>query len=186
MNAQKKTYKVINTTRFPGARSGKHRLGFFIDVLNGRPMGPGKHIIANEITPGMMAMQRQGFVAIQEVKDMDAEIGSHLSENAKMHQENIAKAVTATIKEKKDDLKLAEEAAKAAMKPAEETSTPESSISKEDMKDAIKADSRESKAIVSMGELGAGFAEESEDEGTYPDGEPNFIVQAGKKGNKKK
>lgn len=71
------------------------------------------------------------------------------------------------------------------MKPAEQTSTPESSISKDEMKDAIKADSRESTAIVSMGEVGAEGADDG-DEGVYPEGEPNFIVQAGKKGNKKK
>ena len=185
MNMQKKNYKVINTTRFPGARNGKHRLGFFVDVLNGRPMGPGKHVMTNEITPGMMAMQRNGYIAIQELKDMDAEIDNNLNENAKVHKEKIAQVVTATIKEKKDALLEAEAAAKAAMKPAEQTSTPESSISKDEMKDAIKADSRESTAIVSMGEVGAEGADDG-DEGVFPEGEPNFIVQAGKNKGKRK
>ena len=93
MNMQKKNYKVINTTRFPGARNGKHRLGFFVDVLNGRPMGPGKHVMTNEITPGMMAMQRNGYIAIQELKDMDAEIDNNLNENAKVHKEKDRKSV---------------------------------------------------------------------------------------------
>jgi len=178
-------YKVTNTTKHPGVKKGSHKNGFFVTVLTGKLMGPGRHILVEKITPGMLAMQRKGYVSITEVDDINLEVKKEVAhvekqnEARRIEQEKAVKNV-ASAKAKESKEQAAQEIAEAeALK---KDSVVESSLDKQAMKDTVRNGVAKNTATVSGNGL-----ESNEDplgdteEAVSTDGlEPNFVVKAGK------
>ena len=169
-------YKVTNTTRQMGAVKGRHKNGFFVSIVRGKPMGPERFMIVEKVTPGILGLQRKGYVSIESVEDIQVEVQKQVNEveieNKKAMAVREVEAKKAAAKEAMDVKKKVE------VKPI--APQPVSSLDKEAMKEAIRAeDERAPKALVSGGEGEDPLSdlEMSVD----PDGNPNFVVTAGKK-----
>lgn len=184
-------YKITNTTKHPGVKKGPHKNGFFVSVIKGKPMGPGRHVIVEKVTPGMLAMQRKGYVSISEVEDIKVEVKKeveHVEKQNEVKREEQEKALKAEAAKKAKETK---EAAKKEQEEADklkEESVVESSFDKDAMKAAAKASlNEENKALVSGDGMEHGDDPLSDvEEAISPDGEPNFVVKAGKSRKKKK
>lgn len=185
-------YKVTNTTKHPGVNKGPHKNGFFVSVVKGKPMGPGRHILVEKITPGILAMQRKGYISISEVGDINLEVKKEVehvekqNEAKRQEQEKELKA-SSSAKAKATKAQAAKEQAEAdALK---KDSVVESSLDKAAMKEKVKESAAKNTATVS----GNGVENMQDplgdvEEAISPDGEPNFVVKAGKnrKSNKRK
>lgn len=184
-------YKITNTTRQPGVRKGPHKNGFFVSVIRGKPMGPGRHVIVEKVTPGMLAMQRKGFVSISQVDDINLEVKKEFdfvekqNEARREAQKTLLSAATAQKALAVKEQVAAEQRLADSLKTE---SVVESSFDKTEMKEMLKeSNGNVMKAIIS-GE-GAEFGEDplsDVEDAISPDGEPNFVVTAGKKKNKNK
>lgn len=180
-------YKVTNTTKQPGIKKGPHKNGFFVSVIRGKPMGPGRHVIVENITPGMLAMQRKGYVSISEVKDITLEVKKEVEHIEKQNQairDQQEKALVAEAAEKAGLTKAEAERAKAEAESLKTESVVASSFDKTAMKEMVK-DNTLNKAIVSGDGIENGQDPLGDiEDAISPDGEPNFVVRAGKNKNR--
>ena len=180
-------YRITNITRKPGHKKGSFKQGFFVDVKPGgvvRPMRQGEHVDVDEITPGILAMQKKEYISIEPIKDLDIQIKKQIASNEAKTRANLEAATNKEIKDKEVDLDAAKLAAAEARKPVKQTATPVSGLDKDSMREGARL-ATETKATISGGE-------ESEEESSMdplgdieqavnPDGEPNFVVKAGKR-----
>jgi hypothetical protein len=184
------SYKVTNTTKQPGVKSGPHKNGFFVAVIKGRPMGPGRHVIVEKVTPGMLAMQRKGYVSISEVSDVKVEIKKEVDHVEKQNEAKRAEQEKALKANAAKKAKATKDAAQKEQEEAEslkKDSVIDSSFDKEAIKEAAKKSlNEENNAIVSGDGIEAGKDPLADvEEAISPDGEPNFVVTAGKKKKRK-
>lgn len=186
---EKVQYKVINATKWPGVKKGKHKNGFII-AINRKNIHVNSHMVVDEITETIEAFHAKKWVKIEPVTNRHVTI--------KEQTEKTEKANEAARKKREQELK-AEEAdrqkkAKAKkqkeldeMEAAQKDSEAASSVDKDAMKKQLKG---ESTAKV----VGQGNESESQDpmkdveSPTYVDDqEPNFVVNASKKkGNRRR
>jgi len=183
-------YKITNTTKHPGVTKGQHRNGFFVTVVKAKLMGPGRHILVEKITPGMLAMQRKGYVSITEVGDINLEVKKEVEH---IEKQNEARRVEqeaglknkANVKAQATKTQNAKDRAEAES--LKKDSVVESSLDKAAMKEQVKESAARNNASVS----GNGLENSTDpladvEEAISPDGEPNFVVKAGKNRRKNK
>lgn len=181
-------YKLVNTTKHAGVKMGKHKNGFFVSVATGSTMGPGQHTVVENITPGILGMQQKGYIKIETIDDIKIEIEKEIE---KMEKENTRKRRLLETKLKKltaDGSKKKENEIKEEIKEIEgnnEESIITHSLDKDALKANFKANNNDTEAIVTSGETGEDPMSDVE-EANFTDGEPNFVVQAGKKGKGRK
>lgn len=170
-------YEVVNITRKPGVKKGHHRLGFFVDLGDKRPIGPGKSHTIEKVTPGMLRLQQKQYITIEEVKDINVRIKKQIEENTKVLATAAQETAKEIVKEKEEALEKAKAEAEEARNLKPETPVIASGLDKEDMRQKARR-GKVNTAKVSgdntdpMGDLEAPV---------YADGEPNFLVSAGNK-----
>lgn len=165
----------------PGMQKGRYRNGFFVDVIKGKPMGPGKHVIVEKITPGMMALQRKGYISIEEIKDINVEVKKQVEHVEATNKVRVARQEAEMHQVASEKAEAAKLAARKAEKEAEALkveSVPASGFDKEAMKQIVKDQTEPNTTMVSGPEIVAD--EELSDGAINPDGEPNFVVTANK------
>lgn len=175
MQEQSTQFKITNTTRWPGTKKGKHRLGFILQI-NRRHLQPNQHIYVGNITEGIENMQKRRFVRVEEVKDRRVEVSKALQEQERINQEEIKKReaeLKAQQAQESKALKIAKDKEKEDLNRAQENSDPASGLDKDAMKDAIR--NSNNKAHVSQ----EGDYMNSLQDAVDPDPQDNFTVQAG-------
>ena len=168
-------YKVVNTTKKPGVKKGKHRLGFYIALGDNRPFAAGRSHVITEITPGILDLQQKGYISIEPVKNIDDVIHKQIRENEAIQTKAEEDRVKAILKEKESDLEITkEELNRPVVK--KDFSNLDTGLDKKGMKEKA----RQSKGRVSAAKVdGPGVDPLSGlEESTNPDGEPNFVVKA--------
>ena len=178
-------YKVVNTTRKPGVKSGPHRLGFFISLEDKRPFGPGKSHVITAVTPGILGLQGKGYISIEAVKDIDVVIKKQIEDNERAQKEAEETRTAALIKEKTGELDKVKDELEEVKKSPSFSSTLATGLNKSELKE---------KARQSMGNVSAakvdGIGQDplaDVEEAINPNGDPNFVVQApSKRGNGKR
>lgn len=179
--SDKVQYKITNCTRWPGAKKGKHKRGFVLHI-NRKNLHVNRHIFVNELSEGIEAMHQQKWVKIDTVKDRHLSINKAIKDQEK-ENETARKKAEADIKdEEKERLAKAKEEAEEEVKRLKEeqkNSTPASTLGLE--RKEFNEQHKSSAKVPNEGD--------SEDpldgleEADYENSEePNFVVQAGKKG----
>lgn len=181
MQEQSTQFKITNTTRWPGQKKGKHRLGFILQI-NRRHLQPNQHIYVENITEGIENMQKRRFVRVEEVKDRRVEVVKALKEQEKINEaerQEKEKELKAQQAQESKALKEAAAREKEALNKAQEDSDPASGLDKDAMKEAI----RNSNNTAHVSEEGNYMQslQDSED----PSPQDNFTVQAGNKGRRR-
>lgn len=183
-------YKVTNTTKHPGVRRGPHKNGFFVTVVRGKLMGPGRHIFVEKVTPGILAMQRKGYISISEVADINLEVKKeveHVEKANEARRQEQESGLKATANKKAAATKAQNVADRAEAEALKKDSVVESSLDKAAMREMVKESSAKNNASVSGNGLENSMDPLADvEEAISPDGEPNFVVKAGKKRNKRK
>lgn len=176
-------YRITNITKKPGQTKGKFRKGFFVDVKpNGkvRPMWVGEHVVVDEVTPGILAMQKKEYISVEPVEDLNVQIKEQIAKNEAQSRSTIATATKKIIADKKEELDQAKVEAAEASKPVIETTTPSTGLDKEAMKQDAKLKSEKKAPIITGGESDTDPLGDL-DSSVNPDGEPNFVVKASTK-----
>jgi len=182
-------YRITNITKKPGYKKGKFKKGFFVDVKpNGksRLMWHGEWVDVDEITSGILAMQRKEYVSVEPINDLDVQIKEQIEANEAKSKRTIEDATKQIIASKKADLDQAKKEAAEATRPLKEVTAPASGLDKKAMKASVRG-GKVNTAKVSGGEDSVDPLGDLENS-VNPDGEPNFVVKtnANKKSSKSK
>lgn len=179
-------YRITNISKKPGHTKGKFKRGFFVDVKPGgkvRPMWVGEHVDVDEVTPGILAMQKKEYISVEPIQDLDVQIKKQIQKNEEKSRQTIEDATKKLIRTKEDALKTAQELAEEARKPVKGVATPSSGLDK----DAMKADAKlkkENTVQVTGEQMDTDPLGELENS-VNPDGEPNFVVKSNSKNRNK-
>jgi len=177
-------YKVTNTTKHPGVKKGPHKMGFFVTVVKGKLMGPGRHIFVEKVTPGILAMQRKGYISISEVQDISLEVKKEVEHVEKQNEARRAEqeaGLKASANKKAAATKAKNAADRAEAESLKADSIVESSLDKSAMKERVKESAAKNNASISGNGLENSTDPLSDvEKAISPDGEPNFVVKAGK------
>ena len=163
-------FKITNTTRKEKPRNKREQVGHMIQVnLNGKLVGPGRFDYVDALTEGVIGMKRLGYCEVEEVKDDRVSL-KELDEQSRVEQQMAEERRIAQVAENKNPAKVSKTGFEAEAAPI-------AAITDLDKK-AMKETKRAADAPLTP-DTAAPEADMHAD-AVNPDGEPNFVVSAGK------